>query len=275
MRYLLLLLVSIVISTCTHLAAPSLSLAQNAQENRACAASGKLWLAPAYPDRLVGPKKAKGAVVWSHGRSLNSEDSSAPTPGYIGILQDYGWDSFRFNRMSKFDSLHDSSEVLTDCVQDLKARGYDRVVLAGQSFGAFLSLIAANMSSDVYAVIATAPAAFGSFSEYYDSWRLNADRLYPLLENLKAPRIIIFLFHGDDFDPGGRGERAEDILRNKRPSPLSIVVDQPQGLVSHYAANTSDFVKRFGECIATFLNTKDGMPIFCKDGVPQQHADGR
>src|SRR6202011_326150 len=90
-------------------------------------------------------------------------------------------------------------------------------VRAAQAFGAFMAVMGADASDDVDAVVATAPAAFGSFDEFYESWRLNAIRLYPLLEGVKRARVMLFFFHGDDFDPGGRGERSRAILSERGP----------------------------------------------------------
>src|SRR5437660_9727161 len=78
----------------------------------------------------------------------------------------------RFDRMSHGDTLSDSTKRLVDFTASLKKNGYKQVVLAGQSFGAFLSLMAADSSADVDGVIATAPAAYGS-------WELYASSLYP------------------------------------------------------------------------------------------------
>src|SRR5579885_1907038 len=143
-----------------------------------------LGLDPAFTGQSLGPQRAKGVVVWSHGRSINSEDYKSATPVYLQALRDDGWDVLRFNRLSRGDTLTDSSRRLVEYAADLKRQGYHQVVLAGQSFGAFLALMAADSSSDVDAVVATAPAAYGSFDDFYDSWRLNATKLYPLLEQV-------------------------------------------------------------------------------------------
>ena len=144
----------------------------------------------------------------------------------MGALRDGGWDTFRFNRMRASDTLAASARALADEVHRLKLQGYKQVALSGQSFGAFLSLMAADASDEVDAVIATAPAAYGSFSEFYDSWRSNATKLYPLLDQVRRARVMVFYFHGDDFDPGGRGERSRDILAARKLP--HVVVDQPR-----------------------------------------------
>jgi len=214
-----------------------------------------LGLDPAFPEPALGPSQAKGVAVWSHGRSLNAEDSQSPTPTYLRALRDNGWDVMRFDRLGDGDTLSDSTRRLVDYAGKLKHRGYKQVLLAGQSFGAFLALMAADASSDVDAVIATAPAAYGSFDEFYDSWQLNATRLYPLLEEVKRARIMVFYFHGDDFDPGGRGERSREILSARGLG--YAVVDQPAFLTGHWASSSGLFLRRYGSCISDFADNQN------------------
>ena len=218
----------------------------------ASGAAFAVGLDPAFSEPARGPQQTKGVVVWSHGRSINSEDSQSPTPIYLKTLREDGWDVLRFNRLARVDSLGDSTKRLLDHVAELKQRGYKRVILAGQSFGAFLSLMAADATPDVDGVIATAPAAFGSFDDFYDSWRLNASRLYPLLQQVKKARVMVFYFHGDDFDPGGRGDRSRAILAGRGLG--YAVVDQPSYLTGHWASSTGLFLRRFGSCIRDFAN---------------------
>ena len=160
-------------------AACGLVLGFAALNNAPAAAVG---LDPAFNQALLGPEHAVGTVIWNHGRSINVEDSESATPPYLRVLRDSGWDVLRFNRPRDGDTLTASTHRLVELVGQAKHKGYRRIVLAGQSFGAFLALMAADASDDVDAVVATSPAAFGNFDEFYDSWRLNATRLYPLLE---------------------------------------------------------------------------------------------
>lgn len=214
-------------------------------------AAAQILLKPAYGETsLHGAGRAVGAVVWSHGRSVESEDSEAPTPLYMRALRDAGWDVYRLDRMRVSDMLPDSSRALAGYADQLKERGYRRVVLTGQSFGAFISLMAAGQTDRIDAVVGTAPAAFGNFSEAYDSYRENAAQLWPILRNVRRSRVMLFFFHGDDFDPGGRGEPARSILSSRGLD--SLIVDQPALLTGHGAANTGLFVRRFAGCIARF-----------------------
>ncbi len=211
-----------------------------------------IGLDPAFHQSLLGPQRATGVVVWNHGRSLDSEDYESPTPPYLRVLRDSGWDVLRFDRLRDGDTLSRSAQRLVDIVARLKQRGYRQIVLAGQSFGAFLALMAADDSAAVDAVVATAPAAFGDFQGYYDTWRLNAARLYPLLDHIRRARVMLFFFHGDDFDPGGRGVEARSILSQHGSG--FVVVDQPAYLVGHWISSSGAFLRRFGDCIREFAN---------------------
>jgi pimeloyl-ACP methyl ester carboxylesterase len=95
--------------------------------------------------------------------------------------------------------LRDSADALAGAAEALKHRGYRRVVLAGQSFGAFISLIAAGRSDAVDAVIGTAPAAYGNAQSNPFGFELNATRLYDLLAAARRARVALFFFEGDIF----------------------------------------------------------------------------
>jgi pimeloyl-ACP methyl ester carboxylesterase len=200
----------------------------------------------------VGPKAAKGVVIYSHGRSLKSEDMDSPPPAYLAVLAQSGWDALRFDRPTREDSLPASSADLARRVQQLRKKGYKQVVLAGQSFGAFLSVMAAAQTTGVDAVIATSPAAFGSFYDSYDTWQLNATELYKHLDRLNGTRVLLAFFHRDEYDPGGRGPRSEAILAAHHLPHL--VIDQPRSLAGHVAGATDIFARRFGACFVQFLD---------------------
>src|SRR3989344_5883499 len=88
-------------------------------------------LGPACKGGMLGPVDAKGVAVWSHGRSLNTEDSQAPTPAYMQVLCTAGWDVMRFNRLRDADTLSGSTIRLIGDARELKQRGYKQVLLAG------------------------------------------------------------------------------------------------------------------------------------------------
>src|SRR5579862_3108453 len=69
-------------------------------------------------------------------------------------------------------------------------------------------------------------------------------------------RGMLFFFHGDDFDPGGRGIEARAILARRGLG--FAVVDQPAYLTGHWIASSGAFLRRFGDCIRDFVDD-DGL----------------
>ena len=198
----------------------------------------------------VGAERAEGAVIWSHGRSYRTESSLDPTPDYIGAFRAASWDTFRLNRPRIADTLSGSDAALAVEAEALKRLGYRRVVLAGQSFGAFISLIAAGRSGAVDAVIGTAPAAYGSAQSNPMGYGLNAARLYDVLGAVRRARVALFFFEGDLFEPGGRAPIADEILGAHGLAHL--IVDRPIGLPTHWAGAGPSFTAQFTPCLVAF-----------------------
>jgi dienelactone hydrolase len=218
----------------------------------AAPAKPTMWVEAAVPEQApLGPDRASGAVIWAHGLSLNDEDSRAPTPPYIKALADQGWDAFRLNRLREAESLSGTAARLAKAARDLRAQGYTRIGLAGQSFGAFAALAAAAEDGVADAVIATAPAAYGSFSESFGTWRANATELYRLLRQIGETPVMLVYFHGDSYDPGGRADASRAILAGRRARDL--IIDQPADLIGHSAAASGLFARRFATCIGRFI----------------------
>jgi hypothetical protein len=109
----------------------------------------------------------------------------------------------------------------------------------------------------------------------------NATQLYPLLARVIRARVMLFYFHGDEFDPGGRGERSRDILAKRHLD--YVVIDQPRQLATHWAAGTPLFAQLYGGCILAFLEASQFAPdAQCNGGTywaaaptPSRHADTR
>lgn len=213
-------------------------------------AAAQTELLPAFGEEsLKGPTATKGAMIWNHG--LNRVAESIPAaPFFADDLREAGWDVFVMKRRWAADNQRDSSIALSNEVDRLKKQGYRRIVLAGQSFGGWLSFIVAGLRDDVHAVIATAPAAHGQVGTDASA-QLNADNLFKLAERVKNARVMTFFFERDSFDPGGRAERLAKILDDK--NLFYTVVDKPQGLSGHGVGQSSGFARRFGPCIVAFV----------------------
>lgn len=215
-------------------------------------ARAEMWLEQAFPkDTLKGPAAAQGALIWSHGNSGHEwEDEAALGPDLIAaLLRDEGWDVFLFKRtFHEIGRPHPQAVELEAQVARLVAQGYRKIVLGGQSQGAWISIMAASESANIYAVIANAPATYGTDHPRYE---MNASELYPLLEDVRRARTMISYFRDDPFDPGGRGPRSEDILA--RHDVAHLIVDQPVELSGHGAGEGGLFYRRLSPCIVSLV----------------------
>jgi dienelactone hydrolase len=223
---------------------------------KASAAPAKptMWVESATQERTpLGPTQASGAVIWAHGLSMHDEDSRAPTPPYIKALAEQGWDTFRLNRLREAESLSGTTARLAKAARDLRAQGYRRIGVAGQSFGAFAALAAVAEEGVADAVIATAPAAYGSFSDSFETWRANATELYRLLRQVGETPVMLVYFHGDAYDPGGRADASRIILTANGRRSRDLIIDQPADLIGHSAAASGLFARRFAGCIGRFI----------------------
>jgi len=220
-------------------------------------------LLPGYADRAPrGPVAAKGAVIYSPGLGRLSE-AVGETPFVVDTLQESGWDVFRLQRPMPDEFIDQWTVALRDAARRLREDGYARIVLVGQSFGGWISLAAATLEEPVHAVVAFAPAAFGSQRDSPE-WVMNADGLYELASAVSAERTLIFLFDGDDFDPSGRGERLREIIGER--GIVASIVDRPFGLSGHVAGLTRSFARRFAPCIRDYLETVSPAPRFVCGG---------
>ncbi len=210
------------------------------------AAADDFTLEPAYPATPLRGGAAKGAVVWNH--ALNSlygtEAAEAPRPAFLALFRDAGWDVFRLLRPRMAEEPRRSAAAVAATAARLKSQGYAAIVLAGQSGGAWLALMAAGESTDIHAVIADAPAWYGTD---HPDYLKNGFILFDHVDAIRRGRIMIVYFKDDPYDPGGRGPRSEALLAAHGVPHL--VIDQPEGFAGHSADDGGLFLRRFGACL--------------------------
>lgn len=211
-----------------------------------------------YP--VQGPTSAKGLVIWSHGYFRGIDATTGQPHGYISRLHAAGWDVYRYNR-EWVNQLHDDIQGMIDSVAAAKAAGYEKVILAGQSQGAWVSLEALADGAKADGVIATAmarhgaPPSSGARSDFRQLLRDIRSR------NAPAP-IVVSLFQDDAYDPGGRFADVPDVLGGSQVT--FHLIDRPAELPGHGAGANYRFNDRFGACILRFMTTTP--PVFgdCK-----------
>src|SRR3989454_2328284 len=121
------------------------------------------WVERAFCDlEPSGPEKARGLIVWNHGISGTLESYKAPAPLAFRLLQARGWDVIMIKRHNLAETmaggpLHRTVQRTLEEVKAQRKLGYRKIVLAGQSFGGYVTLDAADEAPDIFAAVALAP----------------------------------------------------------------------------------------------------------------------
>ena len=208
-----------------------------------------------------GPQRAKGVIVWSHGTpSLGdcADRQPARAPAFIMRFNLDGWDILRFDRDPCSDQINQAVAQIATSLPQLKTAGYRRIVLAGQSRGAWHSLEALSvpgLAAYVSAVIGVSPAKHGTNIRYVTEtgsyeWKV-------LIDHLATPRVPIALifFQRDDYIPDApqRAAYAAAALAQKGNQAVVIYEDEGAG-VGHGGATNVRFTEKYSACLIRFLD---------------------
>jgi len=225
--------------------------------------SGSLFESVPWLVKNHGPGTAKGVIYLIHGYDrLNAiiDEYDGVQPFVIGLNRQ-GWDvigakvPYWASGAKATDLIGAIGPGLPARVDAFRKQGYKRVVFGGQSWGAWLALVATTryrMKAD--GLILIAPATYGTRNnkegQPNPNYARNKSEFLPLIAADSTPSIVVF-FKDDDTDPGGRGAFTQSTF-DKRAVPY-ILIDEPAGLVGHGASWFPLFDYTFGDCFATFL----------------------
>ncbi len=162
-----------------------------------------------------------------------------------------GWDVFMLKRHHAAETNNTLYRTVQRTLQEaaaLKKSGYRKIVLAGQSFGGYVTLEAVDTSPDIDAAIALAPGV----RDLGATGRLDASITDRILSRAKVGRLAL-LFPKNDALFGNlvRGESADKIL-SRRTIPY-LLLDETSGINGHGGGVTGRFALRYGPCLADFL----------------------
>jgi hypothetical protein len=199
-----------------------------------------------------GPRAARGAYIWAHGRAAGGQDSrgSQPQP-HVRAFNNAGYDVLRFDRAPATDETDAAAEWLRGAIRRLRAEGYARIVVGGQSRGAWNALQALEEPGLADAVIAVAPAAHGATGSAAWAWAL--DDLRQVVKAARSPqaRVAVANFAGDEFDPDAEG-RAQIFRSLASRVGALLFLDRPEGMEGHGAGADARFTQRYGACLLEF-----------------------
>ncbi len=223
-------------------------------------AAPKLSLIPDHRFSRIGPENAKGAVIWLHGWCPGYEDCTQlfPPPS-VTVFADRKWDLFRLiiptggrnhDRISYLKRARYFSELALKYAKELRAEGYKRIVLAGQSGGAMGVIYAGTRSDKIDAIVAMAPCC-GTGKHRY----ISVSGVYNLLRKFKAPRLMIFFFADERHAPPEMAHESAKAL--DKTKTVYRIYDRPVGFEGHGGGLSYFFGKRFAPEIMAFSTSED------------------
>jgi hypothetical protein len=199
---------------------------------------------------IKGPQAAPGLVVWSHGYMSGVDATANAAQWHVGYFS--GYDMYRFDREWIRDWPGDAT-ALAEAVRQARSMGYKRIVLAGQSAGAWVSIAATMRGAPVDGVISTAAAHHGELKDMRDpsiplsEWKTIVNGIKP------GPRLVVINFAKDTYDVGSRMEAAKAAFAANGVD--AVVIAEPVGFEGHNAGNNIAFSRKFGACIKVFIDT--------------------
>ena len=220
--------------------------------NAALPPAAPLQPSPAFQPR--GPELARGALVWLHGAYDANTQALPPEPAWVRHAASHGYDIWRFDRMPGQDPLATGGEQLANALTALRTGGYQRIIVAGHSRGAWIALTVLSHPGLADGVAAFSPAAHGTSPERQPQALADFDALLRAAGHAPNTRLVIALFADDPLDPGPQAREAmiRQLGRDKAIKLQPIFQpDQPRG---HDGVYDPAFDKLFGARIVRFLD---------------------
>jgi hypothetical protein len=219
-------------------------------------------LTPVPGQDPTSPAAATGAAVWLHPYAPGGP-APAP-PAWMDRLPAAGWALWQFDRTGGRDPLEEGARRLAEGTAALRARGYQRVVLVGESRGAFVALVALRQAGLADGVVLAAPAAHGTRAERRAQALADFARALEVASPAATRRMALLLFRDDAWDPDPAARAALFRDAAARLGVAALVVDRPEAPVGHGGLQAEDFAPLFGGCLARFLDFAAAPPLSCR-----------
>lgn len=231
------------------------------------------WVERAFCDMPWHASAAKGMVIWNHGIHGTVAQHAASVPPALRLLQAGGWDVIKIARNNLGEttgeqSLYRAVQRTREEIAVRRREGYSKVILAGQSFGGYITLDTAESSRDVYGVVAMAPGVrFGG------TGNLDMSVTERTLGALAVDRLaLVFPRHDTLFGSLERGPGAAKVLARRDGSFL--LLDETHDIVDHGGGTTGKFAVRYGPCLVRYLTSPEvgKGPVRCAEDAAEQRG---
>jgi hypothetical protein len=222
------------------------------------------WAGPKLPEAAPllpspaftpsGPATARGALVWLHG-SYDTDTNPTPPkePDWVGRMARRGWDIWRFDRTPGSDPLAPGGENLIIGLRALRANHYGKIIVAGHSRGAWISLRVLREAELADAVAVFAAAAFGT----REARRALAMADWTAMLAAAAPavaKLALVQFADDPLDLEAAQRRNMVLEMCARAKFTCLSLFQPPEPRGHDGVYEKKFDEIFGAQLVAFLD---------------------
>jgi hypothetical protein len=223
-------------------------------------AMARYWEVPAFKEfPHVGPSKALGMIFWSHSLAGNFPVYHHVPPPIIFEFAGRGWDVTKVQRNPNFETgwtngIESHVADLAERVAKARAAGYKSVILAGQYYGATLSLEAASRIVQIFGVLAFAPGQTTETCGLPSTVRVGdmVGTLTSAIEKTKSSRVVLSLAAGDPCHRTGHpGAQIERALQGGKAKYVHF--DQATPIRGRGAAETTQFDAWYRDCLIAFM----------------------
>ena len=215
-----------------------------------------LILAGAASEAEAGPASARGLVIFT------VADQSAAPPPLVRLLGDDGWDVIVNPVAADFTHEREIGRALFEMSRREEAKGYAKVVLVGESFGAWVSLLANSSwttpidGGRLHAVIALDASAAALDGAGDGRW--HEYKFINVLKSQDATRLAVFLYDGEAGETAARQDEIVRSLRNHVRFPVVSV--EAAAVAGPDGPRGEGFARRWGGCLKALLDADDDGP---------------
>ena len=211
-----------------------------------------------------GPRMAKGLILWNHGQDGAGRATwHRGAPPIIRLFADDGWDVVLLQRNERCQGSwpRKGGEYVANLrsqVELAKKRGYRKILVAGQSFGAGTALGVGETVGSIDGVLAFALShGRGACRAGYsaEAIKFHQREIEYAIDRNTVPRVLISMGKNDHCEGHTFTPMISSALAQKELAYIHF--DESMEIPGHSAATTREFSRLYGKCVKAFFESDE------------------